>query len=98
VLTSLGVIPQELWNSPVVRSYDAGVPDLYRLLRLLRGFFFTHRYSYVLDCSEFAPFSDLLNIVNREGLISDLRRMPVQKSRAFYLRPAFRTVSSNNAL
>jgi hypothetical protein len=86
VITSLGVIPEELWAAPAVLQYDAGVPDLYRLLRLLRTFFSTRSYPYVLDCSEFPPFSDLLQIVYRDGLINDLRRLAFRSSRAFYVR------------
>ena len=86
VITSLGVIPEELWAAPAVLQYDAGVPDLYRLLRLLRRFFSTRSYPYVLDCSEFPPFCDLLQILHREGLIGDLRRLELRRSRAFYAR------------
>jgi predicted RNA-binding protein len=87
VVTSLGVIPQEVWSSPAVMQYDAGVPDIYRLLRLLRDFFTKRHYKYVIDCLEFPPYSDLLRIVQREGLIGDLRRLDRPKRRAFYVRP-----------
>ena len=86
VVTSLGIIPEELWSSPAVVRYDAGVPDIYRLLRLLRTFFATRRYRYVVDCLEFQPYSDLLQIVKREGLITDLRRLGSPRGRAFYIR------------
>jgi hypothetical protein len=87
VVTSLGIIPEELWSSPAVVQYDAGVPDIYRLLRLLRTFFATRRYRYVVDCLEFPVYSDLLQIVQREGLIADLRRLDLPRRRAFYVRP-----------
>jgi hypothetical protein len=86
VLTSLGVIPEELWDAPAVMRYDAGVPDIYRLLRLLRTFFSVRSYDYIVDCSQFPPYSDLLRIIQREGLITDLRRVNITKRFAFYVR------------
>jgi hypothetical protein len=86
VVTSLGVIPEERWDSPPVLQYDAGVPDIYRVLRLLRAFLARRPYRYVVDCLEFAPYSDLLRIVQREGLINDLRRLDLPGRRTFYVR------------
>jgi hypothetical protein len=96
VITSLGVIPQELWESPAVLKYDAGVPDLYRILRLIREYFSVRKYSYVLDCSQFPPYSDLLGIAQREGFIKTLRRINVPKRRAFYLRHPKTRVHQNS--
>ncbi len=90
VITSLGVIPEELWNSAAVLRYDAGAPDLYRLLRLIRNFFSTKPYAYVLDCSEFPPFSDLLQIAHREGLIKDLQHLSLRRSRAFHIQGTYK--------
>jgi hypothetical protein len=86
VITSLGVIPEECWEFAAVLQYDAGVPDLYRLLRLLREFFARRPYRYIVDCLDFAPYSDLLRIVQREGLIKDLRRMEMNRRSAFFVR------------
>lgn len=87
VLTSLGVIPQELWNDQIVMSYDAGVPDIYRLLRLAREFFGSHVYATVLDCTQFRPYRDILGILEREGLIKKLIRVPgLTMRRAFVAR------------
>jgi uncharacterized protein DUF5591 len=86
VLTSLGVIPQSLWADPIVLSYDSGVPDIYRLLRLLRDFLASRRFQRVVDCLEFEPYCDLLRIAHREGLFAEL--LPVKKTRLrrFYVR------------
>src|SRR5271157_4641731 len=48
VITSIGVIPQELWEHPAVLRYDAGVPDIYRLLRLSRAYFAHNPYQPVV--------------------------------------------------
>lgn len=85
-MTSLGVLPEEVWGDQEVLAYDAGVPDLFRALRLTRSFFKTHRYSSVIDCSQYPPYSDILGIVKREGLIRKLIRIDVPKRRTFYLR------------
>jgi hypothetical protein len=86
VFTSLGIIPEELWEHVVVRSYDVGVPDVYRLLRLARRYFSRNRYNIVLDCLEFRPYSDVLSILSREGIIKKLVRGPVLYSRQFFVK------------
>jgi len=69
VVSSVGVVPEALWNDPVVLAYDSGVPDIYRVLRLMRAFFRGHPYKVVIDCLEFAPYSDCLSVVAREEFI-----------------------------
>lgn len=88
VLTSLGVVPRSLWEDPVVLSYDAGVPDIYRLLRLLREFLDRHNYSRVIDCLSFEPYSDLLRITHREKRFGRLQIAPKRRTRRFYVRQA----------
>jgi len=39
VISSIGVIPSHLWSNNEVLNYNAGVPDIYRILRLMRLFF-----------------------------------------------------------
>jgi predicted RNA-binding protein len=86
VVSSIGLVPEQLWDHPVVMGYDAGVPDIYRVLRLARRFFKRNRYEHVVDCLEFAPYSDVLEILLREGVLKDLSRGPVSRSRRFYLK------------
>jgi hypothetical protein len=83
VITSLGVLPEEVWKLPPVMSYDAGVPDIYRTLRLVRSYFRGKNYACVLDCLQFAPYSDVLHIAEREGVISQVRRIAVPDKRHF---------------
>lgn len=73
VISSLGVIPQALWSDPVVLAYDSGVPDIYRVLRLMRAYFGEARYALAIDCLEFEPYRDCLRIIQREGLIGEVR-------------------------
>jgi hypothetical protein len=86
VFTSLAIVPQELWNHPIVIAYDAGVPDIYRLLRLARSYFSRNSYKDVIDCLEFEPYSDVLAILSREGLIRNLIKGPVRRNRQFFLK------------
>jgi hypothetical protein len=79
VVSSIGVVPEALWNHPVVTAYDSGVPDIYRVLRLLRIYFQKARYARVVDCLEFKPYSDCIQIVEREGLIGSIISMPCGK-------------------
>jgi Domain of unknown function (DUF5591) len=86
VITSLAVVPDELWNHPIVLRYDGGVPDIYRILQLSRRYFSRNRYHQVIDCLHFRPYSDVLRILAIEGTISELRRGPIRASRQFYVR------------
>jgi hypothetical protein len=86
VFTSLAIVPEELWDHPVVMNYDAGVPDIYRLLRLARRFFGRNRYDVVVNCLEFQPYSDVLSILSKENVIRNLITGPVRRNRQFFLR------------
>ncbi|HEY0003837.1 MAG TPA: DUF5591 domain-containing protein [Pyrinomonadaceae bacterium] len=85
VITSLGVLPREVWTLPQVIKYDAGVPDIYRVLRLVRSYFSKADYDCVLDCLQFMPYSDALTIAHREGVIKQIRKVPVPKKRHFVI-------------
>lgn len=87
VITSLGILPEEVWGMPQVLCYDAGVPDVYRILRLARGFFKRCAFTAVIDCLHFEPFSDVLRIVQREGLIGKIETVKIPGRRPFYIRP-----------
>ena len=84
VISSLGVVPSSFWEDPIVAAYDSGVPDVYRVLRLMRAFFSRARYQQVIDCLEFEPYRDCLRIVERERLVGaivdgpqrNVRRLP----------------------
>jgi hypothetical protein len=85
VITSLGIIPEEFWTHPTVLKYNAGVPDIYRTLRLARRFFRRNCYAKVVDCLEFPPYSDVLRILLNEGAIPQLDRVELRRSRQFSL-------------
>lgn len=76
VVSAVGVVPQAAWSDPVVLAYDSGVPDIYRILRLMRLFFRKAKYQMVVDCLDFAPYSDCLAIVQREGMIGSIQLGP----------------------
>lgn len=86
VITSLGVLPEEIWKLPQVLRYDAGVPDIYRTLRIVRSYFRHVDYDYVLDCLQFSPYSDTLKIAHNEGIIREIIKIPVPKKRHFIIR------------
>jgi hypothetical protein len=82
VVSSIGVVPEALWDHPVVLSYDSGVPDIFRILRLMRKYFQKARYAAVVDCLEFKPYSDCLQIVAREGLVGSVQTMLCGRAKA----------------
>lgn len=79
VLSAAGFLPQEIWNLPEVTRYDAGVPDVYRLICLGREYFSRQKYKVVLDCQVDERYSDVLSILSREGSISKLERLRVSR-------------------
>jgi predicted RNA-binding protein len=79
VISSLGVIPSNFWSDPVVLVYDSGVPDIYRVLRLMRDYFGRVRYEVVVDCLEFEPYRDCLRIIHREGLVGEILTGPARR-------------------
>ncbi len=81
VISSIGIVPKVFWDHPVVLRYDSGVPDIYRVLRLMRTFFSTRHYDVVIDCLEFQPYSDCLGVVAREGLIGRVEKGPRKRAR-----------------
>jgi predicted RNA-binding protein len=81
VVSSIGVVPMSLWDDRVVAVYDSGVPDIYRVLRLMRLFFRKASYTRVIDCLEFPPYSDCLAIVSQEGLIGEIVAGPPSRER-----------------
>jgi hypothetical protein len=81
VVSSIGIVPEALWEHPVVLAYDSGVPDIYRILRLMRAYFQRARYSVVIDCLEFKPYSDCLQIIAREGMVGSVRTVRCGRAR-----------------
>jgi len=85
VISSLGVVPASFWDDPIVAVYDSGVPDIYRVLRLMRAYFGRAKYAQVIDCLEFEPYRDCLRIIERERLVGaivegpkrNIRRLPL---------------------
>jgi hypothetical protein len=76
VVSSIGIVPKAYWGHPVVAAYDSGVPDIYRVLRLMRRYFQKAHYHHVVDCLEFKPYSDCLQIIAREGLVGSVLSTP----------------------
>jgi hypothetical protein len=88
VMTSLGPVPEALWRHDLVLRYDTGVRDIYRMLVLLRRLLINKtQYTEALDCVGFRPYRDLLKIVSNEGLLGEVRRPGLIRSRTI---PAYR--------
>lgn len=81
VISSIGVVPEAHWDHPVALSYDSGVPDIWRVLRLMREYFSRNRFDRVYDCLQFAPYSEAVAILAREGLFTEVVKRPVGRSK-----------------
>ena len=80
VITSLGPIPEQYWDAPIVQTYNTGIRDIYRLLQtkaLLRR----TNYTDAWDLMSFAPYSDILHLCHLEGLLPLPRRLRVIRKR-----------------
>jgi len=86
VITSIGILPEEVWEMPQVLYYDAGVPDVYRILRLARSFFKRCKFTTIIDCLNFEPFSDVLRIIRRERLVAEIKKVKISRKSPFYIR------------
>jgi Domain of unknown function (DUF5591) len=85
VVTALGVVPETYWKHPLVMTYDAGAVDLWRVFQLLQAFFTTNRFSIVIDCLSFKPYSDMLEILQRLGVVRNRMRPLKVRWRGFYV-------------
>lgn len=87
VITSIGPVPQPLWDHNFVQRYDTGIRDIYRILIQLRSLLYGTRYEEAWDLMPFAPYSDLLSIAHKEGLLPPLQRISGARRRNI---PAYR--------
>lgn len=74
VITSIGPIPEPLWNHPVVMHYDTGVRDIFRILVQLRILLKNNRYEAAIDTLPLVQYGDILDIASREGLLPPIER------------------------
>jgi len=67
VVTSLGVIPEKFWNHSVVLSYNAGVPEVWRLYQLCKVYFTKNNYKEYRNFIEFEPYLEVLKLCGIEA-------------------------------
>jgi len=86
VITSLGIIPEEYWNHPVVLNYNTGVPDIWRVFKLAKHYFSNNRYEYMECYLDFAPYIEIMNILEK---ILDLNIVYKTKPKYYEFGPKF---------
>jgi hypothetical protein len=87
VITSLGPVPQALWEHDIVRRYDTGVRDIYRLFVQLKQLLKGTSYAEAWDLMSFAPYSDIVRLCYLDGLLPHPQRLENIKRRNV---PAYR--------
>jgi hypothetical protein len=87
VITSLGPVPQTLWEHDLVQRYDTGVRDVYRLFVQLRQLLKGTSYTEAWDLMPFAPYSDIIRLCHLDGLLPYPLRIEKMKRRNI---PAYR--------
>lgn len=76
VITSMGPVPEEWWDHELVRRYDTGVRDIYRMLIQCRILLRHTHYAHAWDLLSFAPYCDLLGLLHLERIIPMPQRLP----------------------
>ncbi len=73
VITSLGPVPEALFDHPTVMAYDTGVRDIHRMLTLFRRIFRGVRYRTAWDCMAFEPYRDIIRSLRTDGHVSEIK-------------------------
>jgi hypothetical protein len=81
VITSLGPVPEQYWDNWIVKAYDTGIRDIYRLFLQLKNLLRNTTYTEAWDLMSFAPYSDILRLCHLEGLLPPLQRLGGQVRR-----------------
>jgi hypothetical protein len=81
VITSLGPIPEQYWDAPIVQAYDTGVRDIYRLFIQTKILLRRTNYKEAWDLMSFAPYSDVLRLCHLEGLLPLPKRLTAIRKR-----------------
>lgn len=63
VLSSIGIIPEEFWNSEVVMKYNTGVPDIWRVFKLAKYYFEKNKYDKIICYLDYAPYIEIVEIL-----------------------------------
>lgn len=64
---------------------EGGAVDLWRVFQLLQTFLTTNSFSIVIDCLSFKPYSDMLEILQRLGVVRNRMRPLKIRWRGFYV-------------
>jgi hypothetical protein len=75
VITSIGPVPEALWEHEFVQRYDTGVRDIYRLLQQLRRLLAGTVYREAWDLMSFGPYSDIIRLLHLEGILPAPQRL-----------------------
>jgi Domain of unknown function (DUF5591) len=76
VITSIGPVPEGCWDLDFVQRYDTGVRDIYRLFLQTKALLSGTNYLEAWDLMSFAPYSDMLRLLNRDGVLPEPKRLP----------------------
>lgn len=91
VITSLGPIPEQYWDAPIVQSYDTGIRDIYRLFLQTKALLKQTNYAEAWDLMSFSPYSDILRLCHLEGLLPLPKRLSgIRKRNISIYRPTAR--------
>jgi hypothetical protein len=81
VITSIGPVPEAYWGLDFVRRYNTGVRDIYRLFLQTKALLRETSYREAWDLMAFAPYSDILRLLSKEGILPEPRRLASVRKR-----------------
>jgi len=63
VVSNIGIVPEEFWSHPLILKYSAGVPDIWRVHKLLEHFLKGKKWEHIISFIEFSPYIESLELL-----------------------------------
>lgn len=64
VISNIGIVPEEFWNDPVAIKYSAGVPDIWRIYKLVDHYFKSIKFHHIVCYVEFSPYIEIVELIS----------------------------------
>jgi hypothetical protein len=66
VITTIGVVPQEYWNHPLILSYNNSYPDLWQVYLRCKQYFQLNKFEEYVNCHRYEPFVEIIKLCGIE--------------------------------
>ena len=62
VITTIGVVPEEYWNHPLILSYNNSYPDLWQVYLRCKEYFSLNKFDEYINCHRYEPFVEIIKL------------------------------------